>query len=252
MFFILSKVLLFLIQPFNWVLTCIVLSLTSQSATRKKKYIIGALGLLLFFSNPFLINLVETSYAPAVVPLAEVGYYDNAIVLGSYSDPAREPQDRVYFNQEVNRLTDAIMLYKAGKVKNLVLSGGTGKLIGKKGSESYNAKLFIDAIGIPDSAILLEGNSKNTYENCRNLLELHPTIIHQKNLLITSNYHMPRSSAIFKKQGLPHDIFPTSHQTSYEWTPGSVLIPSLGAISRWSQFIREWVGLVAYKAKGYL
>ena len=77
--------------------------------------------------------------------------------------------------------------------------------------------------------------------------------VETRSLLITSAFHMRRSKACFKKAGLPVDLFSTdfySHPRYY--TPDTLLVPQAEAITIWQKLFKEWTGMVAYKAAGYI
>ena len=58
MFFILSKILAFLIMPLVWVIALMVYAILSRNSKRKRRTFITALILLIFFSNTFILDNV--------------------------------------------------------------------------------------------------------------------------------------------------------------------------------------------------
>src|SRR5690606_30182135 len=70
------------------------------------------------------------------------------------------------------------------------------------------------ALGVPEEAILPEDRSRNTYENALYVRELLAQADSNEIVLVTSALHMPRSVAIFERQGFsvtpaPVDYFVT-------------------------------------------
>lgn len=102
---------------------------------------------------------------------------------------------------------------------------------------------------------MVEDASRNTYENAlysKNLLSQQGEV-EQQYLLITSAFHMPRAKACFDKVGLDVDTFSADFRTDeHKFTPDVLLIPSSAAIGNWEIVIRELLGMVAYKLRGYI
>ncbi|NJN34334.1 MAG: YdcF family protein [Saprospiraceae bacterium] len=82
--------------------------------------------------------------------------------------------------------------------------------MGKEVSEAAMTLPFLKTLGMPDSDIVLETKSRNTRENAI----LTKVILDKMGfgqarcLLITSAFHVPRASAIFKKVGIRFSVFP--------------------------------------------
>jgi len=62
MFFILSKILLFLISPTWWILAFIVFGFFTRSALRKKRAYLAAFILFIIFSSPILFDTVTYNW----------------------------------------------------------------------------------------------------------------------------------------------------------------------------------------------
>ena len=58
---------------------------------------------------------------------------------------------------------------------------------------------FLVALGVPESAIVMEGKSMNTIENMQETRALVGT---GRVALVTSGYHMPRALRLARKAGL--------------------------------------------------
>ncbi len=255
MFFILSKVLAFAIKPIVWILVLLAYGLWTANPSRRKKAVALGLGLLLLFSNRWLSNQVFRAWEPETVHAGEIETpYDIGIVLGGYTNPFIEPgHDRHNFNERANRLTQALELYFSGKVKKLLLSGGTGRLLQDTPSEAEMMPAFLEKIGIPPSDIILEPDSKNTWENAlftKNIVQTrYPGA---SCLLITSAWHMPRSEACFRKAGLPVTPYAVDYiSEANRWDPDMLLMPDKLGLYKWELLIKEWVGCVAYRMRGY-
>lgn len=257
MFFILSKILMFVIKPLNWVVAFLIAGFILKNPRRKKIAFISALSILVFFSNDFIANQLLKAWEVEPVPIRDLSAYDAGIVLTGVANTEIEPRDRVYFNKGADRVTHAAQLYKEGKIKKIVISGGSGKLIRRSDDipEADNIVQFYLMTGIPWEDIIVENQSQNTYQsaaNCRTLLEkMFPGGRH---LVITSAFHQRRSMGCFRKAGVDADAFSCDFHTdrSGEFNVASLLLPSTAAIQKWEIMLKEWAGIAAYRAAGYL
>lgn len=253
-FFFLSKFLLFLIQPLNWLFGLIIYGLISKSPKRKRRSLRTAIGLLFIISNPIIGNFVAKLYEAEGVKIANVNtQYDYAIVLGGFSNlQTHHDADRLNLGLAPNRLSQAIDLYHQKKIERIILSGGNGNIVGNQENEAIITSAYLERIGIPNSDIIIDKKSRNTYENFKYSKEL-LTQDKVNILVITSAFHVPRSRLIAKKVGLDCDFFPTDFfYEEWEMIPSKTIIPDLDCIRMWEYLIKEWFGLLAYKLKGYI
>lgn len=258
MFFILSKLLLFLINPLVWVLSGLLLAKFLRNAKWKKYSLTVSILILLFFSNKFLSNQVIKAWETQTITLSSIETpYDIGILLSGYARNANFLLNDDYFFElggGANRLTQTIELYRLGKIKKILISGGSATILTKTFSESENTKVFLMRLGIPESDILIESKSRNTYENAfytKQFLE-QEKLQGQKLLLITSAFHIFRAEKCFKKVGLTVTPFSVDwHSRSLFFHPED-LIPTTSAIDDWKLLIKEWIGVVVYRLKGYL
>jgi uncharacterized SAM-binding protein YcdF (DUF218 family) len=257
MFFALSKILYLFIKPIVWLVFFIGRALWIKNDLRRRKILRGCLWFVILFTNPFLSNRIFHAWEWPAVPITSVrDTFDVGIVLGGYSDfGGYNYEDRLNFNPAVNRLTDAIVLYKKGLVKKLLISGGDGKLFGEKISEAVATRQFLLDIGIKNEDILTEEKSRNTRENAlftKDLLEKQG-INNAKCLLITSAFHMRRSKRCFDKVGLNTTAFP-AHFYAARLQSGAetYLVPDKWAFVKWEAFIKECIGYAVYWVQGYV
>ena len=110
-------------------------------------------------------------------------------------------------------------------------------------------------MGVPDSVIMLENETRNTYESA---VAVKPMLdsLHVNGrdcLFITSAFHMRRSLACYKKAGLDIEPFTTDfYSNPRSFYPDNLLIPKLEALMTWQKLVKEWVGMLAYKVAGYI
>jgi len=256
MFFIFSKILFFLIQPINWVIGLIAYSLFSKKPGRKRKALVAALVLLVFFTNRLVFNQVAKMWEVKTITADQITQpYDIGILLGGYSNSHILPShDRMNFSSRSNRFLNGYELYRTGKIKKLLLTGGSGDLLQEQPGEAEQVKKFLLRIGVPEEDIIVENDSRNTWENAvfskKIMDELHPGA---NCLLITSAWHMRRSMGCFKKAGVGCTPFSVDFMTEKDrWMPENSIVPDRKGFQNWEYLIKEWVGYCAYWAKGYL
>lgn len=256
MFFILSKTLNILIKPINWVAFLLIVALFTKSEKRRKRSLLWAVIFFFFFNNHFIYNQVIRWWEDETITADQITEsYDIGILLGGYSNPYIIPtEDRHNFNSRANRFMNAFELYKTGKVKKLLLSGGSGALLQNNPSEAVEVKNYLIRLGVEESDIIIEDQSKNTYENAlftKQILE--KEYPNASLLLMTSAWHMPRAKRCFWKQGLQPTIFSVdffSERT--RGAPESWLFPYRLGFARWEYLIKEWIGIIMYKLKAYI
>ncbi len=252
MFFILSKALLFLLNPLIWIVTLLGFALFLKKEKWKKRSLQLCFLCLIFFSNNWIINFVSRQWEPTPLLVSDIQQpFELAIVLSGYAiigyDLPNDPP-LLSFAQSGNRLHHAVQLYKLGKVKQILLSGGAGNVLGKKISESAEVKRYLLTIGIPEADIIVEPNSRNTRENAlftANLLQ-DISYPHQNILLITSASHIPRAKKCFDKVGLSVTPFAVGSTPASGVFHLDSLVPNLGALTTWKSLMKEWVGVFVY------
>lgn len=179
--------------------------------------------------------------------------HDLGIILTGVTKD-EDPRDRVHYMKGADRVLHPIQLYKLGKVKKILITGGSGLLLNTNNDiEAEKLKRTMLIAGIPDSAITIEPKSKNTYENAVNSKEIiEKKFPQQKYLLITSAFHMRRSTACFEKAGIPVTPFSVDFYSSSEDFKIDALIPSVEALLAWHILFKEWFGIITYKIMGYI
>lgn len=254
MFFILSKTLYFLLMPIVWIIAILLFAIFTKHEKRRKKSLIAALALLLFFSNDFIINEALLFWEKEPVPIASLPNYETGIVLTGITHYQKASDDRVYFNKGADRLLHTVQLYQLGKIKKILITGGSGLLESNHTvSEADRLKSVFLYCGITPQDIIIENKSRNTYENAVFSKQTIDSLNIKGNfLLITSAFHMRRAKDCFKKSGLTIDIFPVDFNSrDREFTPDKLFIPSENALTKWSILIHEVIGYVVYKLVGY-
>jgi len=247
MFFVLSKLLLIFILPFTWVLTFFIAALLTRNPKRKRRFFVTSFVLLLIFSNPFVINQFAKLWDIGPVPLTKK-QYSCVIVLGGFAGVDAKGQG--LFNERAERFIQSVKLVNTGKASHILMSGGNGLLFAGDFREGAWVKTQLKDFNVPDSAVIIENNSRNTYENAefskKLLAEQH---LQPPYLLVTSAWHMRRSMAIFKKQGVDIIPYPCDFIQGRGNFSLTDLIPSADPLSDWNLYMKEVFGSIAYHFK---
>lgn len=250
MFFILSKVLFFLIMPFWWIVILFAWRFFSKSANTKKRLLAAIIFILIVFTNPFLYRTLVMKWQPAPVTLPANKSYEAGIVLGGLS--GYDKNERGYFGNNADRFIQVANLYHRGIIKRIIVSGGTGRLSQDEPPESLFLRTQFIANGIPGSAIFIESLSRNTYENgvfskkITDSLHLSPPFI-----LVTSALHMRRSVSVFRKAGFDCIAFPGDYKVvPLKFAAEETILPNISLLNDWALLIKEVVGLYVYKLTG--
>lgn len=254
MFFVVSKLLVFLIRPLTWVMFCGLWAVFTRDQRRRKILLLSLLLVLFVFGNGVLFNEVAHAWErrAGVAQSVPDKQYRTAIVLGGYAswDAARS---RAQLTEAADRLYYPIALYHGKKVQKILLTGGSGSLMQRLPSEALYARELLRRAGIHDSDIIIESASRNTFENAVFSKKICDSLhLNGANLLITSASHMPRAAACFKKAGFIFTTYPVHYlsRNSDSYELKDWLLPGTEVLFHWEMLIKEWVGVLAYKLSG--
>lgn len=254
MLFYLTKIIHFFINPLLWIVVIQIVALLLNNPKKKKKLLLISFLFLYVFSNGFILGKLIKNWEWDIKPIHEISQkYDYGIVPGGFSDYFPE-NERIQFNRANDRLMQALHLYKKGVIEKIIISGGSGKILTPDEKESNSVRQYLLDIGIPPSDLLIENQSRNTYENAKNVADLYNSDT-STFALVTSAIHMKRALGCFKKQGLNIEPYAVDFIIPPEKERGDVLrsfIPSAGTLTGWHPLFREWIGYLGYKVKGYL
>lgn len=251
--FILGKLLAFLENPAFWFFIVLVwfawqLRVTKWSTTAK----LIAFAFWIYSYEP-LSNAVLNWWEVELVPVKSLmRSYPVAVTLGGYTNPTPRLKDRVYLGKGADRFFHALQLYRAGYVKQLLLTGGISSLTGVSVSEAEQMQTLYRLAQVSDSVLILEPKARTTSENASNSAEvLRRLNISDTVLLLTSAWHMRRAIACFEKQEVRFKSFSVDPQSRpIEAIQFANIIPSSSSWYKWDILIHEWLGLIAYKLSG--
>lgn len=254
MFFVASKLLVVLTDPLT---LCFIGLLGVWGAYQRpwaRKVLAGLIMGLYVCSTPFItrypLRWLEGT-RPALVTLQP--HYDLVIVLTGMLNAPASTDEQLEFVDSVDRILAGIRMVKTGRADKLLISGGSGSLFRPEWREAPRLKAFALQWGLTEEQLLVEEESRNTYESAVYTARLLQSMPRGRLLLITSATHMRRSAAVFRKQGLFPDLYPVDFSTALEtsMTPGS-LLPSSQGLEAARKILYELVGLTMYRLQGYL
>lgn len=246
MFFILSKLLFFLLSPITWcVIIAIVYFITKSKKIKKTAKILG-ISIIILFINSFLYMSVESAWQ--INPQRLQKTINNAIVLGGLiSFNARHEG---FFNGAAERYTAALQMFNAGKIQKIIVSGGSGLLLDTVDKEALFLKEQFIKAAVPEKDILVEDQSRNTFENALYTKQLiKKNQLNSPFVLITSAEHMRRAAAVFQKAGIDVIPYPVNYNVlpdrTYNWQ--DFIIPNFCNFYKWQDLLKEIIGYLVYK-----
>jgi uncharacterized SAM-binding protein YcdF (DUF218 family) len=243
-----------LLLPIIWVLVLLVWSLLTRRKRVRRILQSALLVCLLVFSNDWLVTRLYGLWEFPVVPIEQVkGTYDVAVVLGGFTDLTKQPRDRVYLSQGADRLMHALYLYRLGKVRKILGSGGSGIVDFHDAMEAERIRSVLLTCHMDPKDILMETQARNTHENALFTTKiLRKQMPNARVLVFTSAFHCRRAKACFEKQGMQVDMFPVDFRYGdASFNAEKALIPSEKAWDKWALLIHEVAGYLIYRIAGF-
>ena len=242
MYFFFSKVLAFLINPLYWILILLLTGLILKNQKLKKRCFAASAIVFVLFSIPAFLNQFANLWRYPFDRLPAGQKYSCVIVLGGFAGPGGP--DTGHFNACADRFIQGLKLKQNGTASHILITSGNSSLLHQKDGffEADWVKKQLKQFNIADSAVLIEDRSRNTFENAaftKALLEhahLKPPY-----LLVTSDFHMRRAMAIFKKADLAIVPYPCDFFAGGRFHMAG-LIPDVNTLPKWAIYIKELVG----------
>ena len=256
MFFILSKVLAFVLNFHLHGFYCLVVAgllrfAGFRTATKAALILAACLPVIYGFTwigNQLLRPLEDASQPPEQAELAAA---DGIIVLAGFtgrpvvSAERNEPQ----INSAGERFLKAVELARIYPDKPVWFAGYSGQLIPKGWSEDKITEALLDQLGLDIERFSFEAESRNTAESAKNMYRLTRPSAQSRWVLVTSATHMKRAVASFKKQGwtnlIPYPVDfitrPHAHAAGFSLSAGPSLIRTA---------LHEHIGYFAYWLTG--
>ncbi|TPN39420.1 YdcF family protein [Mesorhizobium sp. B2-3-3] len=254
MFFYLSKIFWFFIQPLNLAIFLLLAGLLAALFGRRR--LAGASSVLAFLIlalsawtslGAMMLNPLEERFPRP--PLPEK--VDGIVVLGGGFEGAINLVRGGYeLSTSGDRMVETAILARRFPQAKVVVSGGNGSLFLDGEGDADTAPRLLGPLGVSADRLVLEDKSRNTYENAvfsRKLVDPKPG---ETWLLVTSAFHMPRAKALFDKAGFPTIPWPVDYRTSGKEGVGLFRDNAADSLQNTTMAIREWTGLFAYWLSG--
>ena len=252
MFFFLSKTLGILIAPVPVIAAGLILTILLYRRTFSRTILLLVTAVFVVFSTPAAVNLLmKWIEMPPVTRSQLKRRYDAVVVLTGMVDLDADSGENREFLESVDRILAGVDFIRHDRARLLIISGGTGNIFNNSVKEASVLKQFALQYGIDEERILVESDSRNTYENAKNTAALIRRNDFSTILLVTSSFHMRRALACFRKQDLDPDIYPVDFRSSAIFQPTD-LVPTAESLFQTGTVLREVVGYISYRIQGYL
>lgn len=255
MFHIVSKVFTFFIMPQGIIFILLLYAVYTKNRTKSRRSIIAATIFFYIFSTTAIIEeFVRLWEAPATA-ISTVKPHDVGILLtGGTTINNKLPAENIYLGITSDRIGQTVQLYKSGKIKKILLSGGEVTVFGKsKNREIDQMQKYLIISGVPKEDIYLEDRSTTTRENAtlssKILKEKFPN---QSYMLITSAFHMKRAEKCFEKVGIKVTSYSANFLTSERRYSILDFLPASGNMFIVQLVFREIIGYVSYWIFGWI
>ncbi len=260
----LSKFLPLFLYPAGLVTLLIILTFIFWGKRRLAlTLLIIAFVILLVAGNKYTATAFARTLEWRYPPLAEGTSADAIVVLGGGTEPEVEPRSMVEVNAAADRVLFGIKLYQQKAAPVILLSGGDIDFINDSPSTpADDMATLMEMLGIPREDMIVQNASLNTQQDAEFSCELIKQNGYERVILVTSAFHMPRSVALFEKQGCPVIPAPVdfsitedsweslTHPTIAEFILD--LLPSYSHISTVTKTLKEYFGLWYYQLAGIL
>jgi uncharacterized SAM-binding protein YcdF (DUF218 family) len=228
-FYRLSKVLAWVADPSAWV-TLLVAAAVAAAVLRRPRLAAALAGLagieILAFSSPAFVDLLQGWLASSAQSTYRADVrYDAAIVLGGADE----------------RVVDGAEVVRSGGGRHLLYSGALSR------GEAEAIVRQLRSRGVPESRVLIEARSRNTYENAVESSRVAAERGWRSLLVVTSASHVERALGCFRQLGLDPDVLPVDDGGPVRRGWG----PSRAALEASRSALHEIIGRVVYRAVGY-
>lgn len=252
-FFILSKLVGFFLRPESWLLILLLLALVSL--WRGWRIVLGSsLGLAITFVLAIgLWPIGDMALAPLEARFPPRPSFENPaaiMVLGGGEEAERTAASGIpSIGARGDNLLNGTLLALKYPEAQVIFTGGTGWFRDDLPSGDTVARMIFTGAGIAPERLILEGRSRNTWQNAVFTRDLMGELPDGPTVIVTSAFHMHRSIGTFCAAGWDNLIaYPTDFQSfPHMWRLGWNFAANLAALGA---AIKEHVGTVAYGLSG--
>lgn len=181
----------------------------------------GLVGLLLLLVINALVYLPGRG---RIVPLDQADPAEAAVVLG-----ALVFSDGTVSMMVEDRLETALALYRAGKVKKILVSGDHGRV---EYDEVNTMRRYLEAKGVPSEDIFMDHAGFDTYDS---MYRTRAVFAASQVIVVTQRFHLPRALWIaqrlgLKAQGVAADRHQYFSEDYYELREAAARIKAFGEV----------------------
>jgi len=252
-FFVLSKIVWWLLAPLNLLLVAQGFGLVLLWRRRRRPGLalitfstVCLLGIAFTPAPAMLMHALEHRVAAARLPER----VDGIVLIGSAQLPRlTAAYGTVHMTANAATMTEFAALARRYPNARRVFAGGSGKLFPEGPPESAVMEMFFREQRLDPTSLLLESRSRNTEENAVFAKELVHPRPEETWVLITAAFHMPRALGVFRKAGWNVIAHPVAYRTLPElsWLPEPNAVEQFGLLDL---AMHEWIGLAAYRMTG--
>jgi uncharacterized SAM-binding protein YcdF (DUF218 family) len=256
MFFYLSKILWFFAVPSNLLAALMAAAFTAILLGRRR------LGLWTGIGATFLVLVIGLGPVGLwlLLPLEERFPIDRdvaqpvagiVVLGGALSSALTAARDQLVTGEAGERIIALADLARRYPRAKLAFSGGSDLLVSAQGlAEADLVAQHTDVLGIAPGRLILESQSRTTWENAVETRRIVTPQPGETWLLVTSAWHMPRAIGAFRQAGFPVTAYPVDFLTR---GPDDILTTHTtitAGLARMDLASKEWVGLLFYWLSG--
>jgi uncharacterized SAM-binding protein YcdF (DUF218 family) len=256
LFFVLSKTLGIMLLPTNFLIGAGIVGLIlllTRFAPLGRKLVIASIALLAICGFSPLGNLLLYPLEARFPPWDDTkGAPDGIVVLGGSIEPdLSSARGRPVFTGAVDRIVATVVLADRYPQARIVFSGGNANLVSDDAAKEADYALAVfERLGIAKGRLLMERQSRNSFENAEFSKAMAAPKPGERWLLVTSAYHMPRSVGIFRIAGFDVQPYPVDWRMGGRADLLTFSVFLLDGLARVDTAVREWMGLAAYWITG--
>lgn len=248
------------VQPVGLIwFACLLVAVVAVAKRRRRlAAFAGGIALLLHLVGgtnlpAWLLARLERPYDTLGRPLPAPGA-DAVIMLGGSHAYCRrslvgwdagEPSDRIFA---------AVELIRLGRAPTLVLGGAFYKTNGVERPDSEPVIRWLKDWKAPAGEVVPLGICRDTRDEAVKTAELVRVRQWKRVIVVTSGYHLRRAEGVFRKAGVPCEMFGAEFNGLEYWGDGLAvkLVPDYIGFRTFQHWLHEEFGLLYYRAKGWI
>lgn len=220
---------------------------------------VAVLGLLwiLLWSSPWVAISAARHLEAPFYPLraaSEMPQADAIVLLGgAIAAPVPGFNPAPNMDRAADRLWTAHALWRAGKAPYILISAGAADPARGMASEAATLAAMLREMGVPQSALLIEEQSRTTRGNARYSLPLLRARGARTVLLVSSIWHLRRALPTFEAEGPDIRFLPVGCDplvVADAMIPIIDSLPNAEALGIGRTVLKEWLGLAWMRVGG--